>query len=143
MHETAAPTQPGRERSLTPWIRQAHNVQRGDNMTTQNATQKPRVATHEDWLQRWLELLEAEKALSRHSDEVARQRQALPWVRIDRNYVFDTDEGSSSLKDLFRGRTQLLIYHFMFGPDFKAGCPSRSMIADAFNGSFVQLAHHD
>jgi predicted dithiol-disulfide oxidoreductase (DUF899 family) len=90
-----------------------------------------------------LELLEAEKALTRRSDELARQRQELPWVRIDKEYRFDTDEGTASLADLFAGRSQLLIYHFMFGPDYTAGCPSCSAIADGFDGSVAHLASHD
>jgi predicted dithiol-disulfide oxidoreductase (DUF899 family) len=99
--------------------------------------------TREEWLAARLELLKAEKALTRQSDEVAGQRQALPWVRIDKAYRFETDEGSASLADLFRGRSQLLVYHFMFGPDYKAGCPSCSSIADGFNGFAVHLANHD
>jgi predicted dithiol-disulfide oxidoreductase (DUF899 family) len=90
-----------------------------------------------------LKLLAAEKELTRHGDQVARLRQELPWVRVDKDYTFDTDEGKSSLPDLFKGRSQLLIYHFMFGPDYKAGCPSCSMIADAFHGSAIHLANHD
>jgi predicted dithiol-disulfide oxidoreductase (DUF899 family) len=90
-----------------------------------------------------LELLDAEKDLTRRSDQLAQQRQALPWVRIDKQYRFETDRGSESLTDLFQGRSQLLIYHFMFGPDYKAGCPSCSMIADGFNGFAVHLANHD
>src|SRR5438034_703501 len=81
--------------------------------------------------------------LTRRSDELARRRQQLPWVRIDKQYKFDTEEGSASLADLFRGRSQLLIYHFMFGPDYTAGCPSCSAIADGFDGSVVHLANHD
>src|SRR5262245_40179948 len=73
----------------------------------------------------------------------AQQRQELPWVRIDRGYRFDTDEGSASLMDLFHGRSQMLVYHFMFGPDYTAGCPSCSAIADGFNGFAVHLANHD
>jgi predicted dithiol-disulfide oxidoreductase (DUF899 family) len=88
-------------------------------------------------------LLEAEKELTRRSDDVARQRQELPWVRIDKDYRFETDEGKASLADLFRGRSQLLVYHFMFGPDYKAGCPSCSAIADGFNAFAVHLANHD
>ena len=95
------------------------------------------------WLAARLELLEAEKALTRRSDELARQRQALPWVRIDKAYRFATDEGNASLADLFRGRSQLLVYHFMFGPDWTAGCPSCSAIADGFDGIAIHLAHHD
>jgi predicted dithiol-disulfide oxidoreductase (DUF899 family) len=101
------------------------------------------TGTHEQWLAARLELLEAEKELTRRSDELARQRQELPWVRLDKDYRFETDEGSASLKDLFRGRSQLLVYHFMFGPDYNAGCPSCSAIADGFNGFAVHLANHD
>jgi predicted dithiol-disulfide oxidoreductase (DUF899 family) len=101
------------------------------------------TATREEWLAARLELLEAEKELTRRSDELARRRKALPWVRVDKDYRFETDEGSASLCDLFRGRSQLLVYHFMFGPDYKAGCPSCSMIADGFNGFAVHLANHD
>jgi predicted dithiol-disulfide oxidoreductase (DUF899 family) len=102
-----------------------------------------RTGTREQWLAARLDLLEAEKELTRQSDAVARQRQALPWVRIDKAYRFDTDEGSAALPDLFRGRSQLLVYHFMFGPDYKAGCPSCSAIADGFDGLVVHLANHD
>jgi predicted dithiol-disulfide oxidoreductase (DUF899 family) len=101
------------------------------------------TGTREQWLAARLELLEAEKEHTRRGEEVALQRQALPWVRIDKEYRFDTDEGSTSLSDLFRGRSQLLVYHFMFGPDYKAGCPSCSAIADGFNGSVVHLENHD
>jgi predicted dithiol-disulfide oxidoreductase (DUF899 family) len=101
------------------------------------------TGTRKEWLAARLELLEAEKELTRRSDELARRRQELPWVRIDKEYRFETDEGSASLADLFRGRSQLLVYHFMFGPDYKAGCPSCSAIADGFNGSVVHLANHD
>ena len=101
------------------------------------------IATREEWLAARLELLEAEKELTRRSDELARRRQELPWVRIDKEYRFETDEGSASLADLFRGRSQLLVYHFMFGPDYTAGCPSCSAIADGFDGFVVHLANHD
>jgi predicted dithiol-disulfide oxidoreductase (DUF899 family) len=104
---------------------------------------KHMTGTREKWLAARLELLEAEKELTRRSDELARRRQELPWVRIDKQYQFETDEGSASLADLFRGRSQLLIYHFMFGPDYTAGCPSCSAIADGFDGSVVHLANHD
>lgn len=106
-------------------------------MTTQKAT------TREQWLSARLELLQAEKELTRQSDELARRRQALPWVRVDKEYRFDTDAGSATLADLFAGRSQLLVYHFMFGPKYEAGCPSCSMIADGFNGFAVHLANHD
>jgi len=102
-----------------------------------------KTGTREEWRAARVELLAAEKELTRRSDEVARRRQELPWVRIDKQYRFDTEEGSASLADLFRGRSQLLVYHFMFGPDFTAGCPSCSAIADGFNGFVVHLAHHD
>jgi len=99
--------------------------------------------TREEWLAARRELLAAEKELTRRGDEVTRQRLELPWVRIDKDYAFDTDEGPASLADLFRGRTQLLVYHFMLGPDFAAGCPSCSAIADGFDGFVVHLANHD
>src|SRR6201985_1773891 len=101
------------------------------------------TGTRQDWLKARLSLLDAQKALTRRSDEVTQQRQQLPWVRIDKEYRFDTDKGSATLADLFSGRSQLLISHFMFGPDYTAGCPSCSMIADGFNGSVVHLANHD
>ena len=101
------------------------------------------TGTREQWLAARVELLEAEKELTRRSDELARRRQALPWVRVDKAYRFETDEGDASLADLFGGRSQLLVYHFMFGPDYRAGCPSCSAIADGFNGFAVHLANHD
>ncbi|MBY5546225.1 DUF899 domain-containing protein [Rhizobium leguminosarum] len=100
-------------------------------------------ATRQQWLAARLDLLEEEKALTRQSDALAIKRQQLPRVRIDKQYRFDTDAGSISLKDLFGGRSQLLVYHFMFGPDYTAGCPSCSSIADGFNGFFVHLENHD
>jgi len=102
-----------------------------------------KTGTREEWLAARLDLLQAEKELTRRSDEMSRRRQELPWVRVDKEYRFETDEGPASLADLFRGRSQLLIYHFMFGPDYTAGCPSCSAIADGFNGSVVHLASHD
>ena len=102
-----------------------------------------KTGTREKWLTARLELLEAEKELTRRSDELAQRRQELPWVRLDKEYRFETDEGSASLADLFRGRSQLLVYHFMFGPDYTAGCPSCSAIADGFDGFAVHLANHD
>src|SRR5262245_40596181 len=104
---------------------------------------KHMTGTRKEWLAARLELLEAEKELTRRGDELARRRQELPWVRIDKEYHLETDEGSASLADLFRGHSQLLIYHFMFGPDYTAGCPSCSSIADGFNGIAVHLANHD
>src|ERR1700716_4160854 len=102
-----------------------------------------KTGTRDEWLAARLELLGAEKELSRRGDELARRRQELPWVRIDKDYRFDTDAGTASLADLFAGRSQLLIYHFMFGPEYTAGCPSCSAIADGFDGSVVHLANHD
>jgi predicted dithiol-disulfide oxidoreductase (DUF899 family) len=101
------------------------------------------TGTRDEWLAARLELLKDEKAHTRQSDELARRRRELPWVRIDKQYRFDTDEGSASLAGLFRGRSQLLIYHFMYGPDYTAGCMTCSTIADGFNGSVVHLANHD
>src|SRR6516165_7897078 len=101
------------------------------------------IGTREQWLKARLQLLEAEKELTRRSDELARRRQELPWVRIDKQYRLETDEGSASLADLFRGRSQLLVYQFMFGPDYTAGCPSCSSIADGFSRIAIHLANHD
>jgi predicted dithiol-disulfide oxidoreductase (DUF899 family) len=112
-------------------------------MKERRAMTTHRTGTREEWLRARLALLDAEKDLTRRSDELARQRQELPWVRIDKQYQFDTDEGRASLADLFQGRSQLLVYHFMFGPDYKAGCPACSAIADGFNGFAVHLANHD
>jgi predicted dithiol-disulfide oxidoreductase (DUF899 family) len=104
---------------------------------------KHRTGTREEWLAARLDLLKAEKELTRRSDELSRRRQELPWVRVDKAYRFETDAGSASLADLFEGRSQLLVYHFMFGPDYKAGCPSCSAIADGFDGLVGHLANHD
>jgi len=102
-----------------------------------------KTGTREEWLAARLPLLDAEKELTRHSDEVARKRQELPWVRIDKAYQFDTDQGKASLADLFQGRSQLMVYHLMFGPDFTAPCPSCSSIADGLNAAQIHLANHD
>ena len=102
-----------------------------------------RTGTRDEWLRERMALLEAEKALTRQSDELARQREALPWVPVEKDYRFQTAEGEATLAELFRGRSQLLVYHFMFGPDYAAGCPSCSMIADGFNGFWEHLASHD
>src|SRR5271168_795731 len=101
------------------------------------------TGTREQWLAARLGLLKEEKELTRRGDELARRRQELPWVRVGKEYRFETDEGSAALADLFKGRSQLLIYHFMFGPDYTAGCPSCSAIVDGFNGFTVHLANHD
>lgn len=104
---------------------------------------KHKTGTREQWRAARLKLLKAEKELTRRGDEVTRQRQALPWVAVDKKYLFETDDANASLADLFRGRSQLLVYHFMFSPDYKAGCPHCSAIADGFNGIAVHLANHD
>jgi predicted dithiol-disulfide oxidoreductase (DUF899 family) len=106
-------------------------------------TTKHNTGTREEWLAARVELLAAEKELTQRSDALAARRRQLPWVRVDKAYRFDTDEGGASLAELFRGRSQLLVYHFMFGPDYTAGCPSCSMIADGFNGLETHLANHD
>src|SRR5262249_12319636 len=102
-----------------------------------------KFVSRKEWLATRLDLLKAEKELTRRSDELARLRQELPWVQIDKEYRFETDEGKASLADLFRGRSQLLVYHFMFGPDYTAGCMTCSTIADNFNGFAIHLANHD
>jgi predicted dithiol-disulfide oxidoreductase (DUF899 family) len=102
-----------------------------------------KTGTPQEWLTARLELLEAEKELTRRGDELSRQRQELPWVEIGKEYSFETDDGTASLADLFRGRSQLIIYHFMLGPDYNAGCPACSAIADGFNGSVAHLVNHD
>jgi len=102
-----------------------------------------KTGTREEWLSARLKLLEGEKELTRRSDELAQERRQLPWVKVEKRYQFDTEKGRESLADLFRGRSQLMVYHFMFGPDFKAGCPTCSSIADGFNGVTVHLANHD
>src|SRR5436853_3464562 len=114
-----------------------------EGRTSMGAMTKHMTGTRKEWLAARLELLESEKELTRRSDELAQRRQQLPWVRIDKEYTFQTGEGSVSLADLFQGRSQLLVYHFMFGPDFSAGCPSCSSIADGFDGFGVHLANHD
>ena len=106
-------------------------------MTTHTLTSRAQ------WLAARLELLEAEKELTRQSDAVARQRQQLPWVLVEKDYRFATADGPATLAELFGGRSQLLVYHFMFGPDYSGGCPSCSAIADGFNGFAVHLEHHD
>jgi len=102
-----------------------------------------KVVSQEEWRSARIKLLKDEKELTKHGDDVAKKRQELPWVKIEKEYIFDTDEGELSLADLFKERSQLLIYHFMFGPDYKAGCPHCSAIADGFNGFAVHLANHD
>jgi predicted dithiol-disulfide oxidoreductase (DUF899 family) len=114
-----------------------------DTRVERSAMTTHMTGTREEWLAARLELLETEKEVTRRSDELARRRQELPWVRVEKEYRFETDEGSASLADLFRGRSQLFVYHFMFGPDYTAGCTSCSSIADGFNGIVVHLESHD
>lgn len=104
---------------------------------------KHKTGTREEWLKARLVLLKAEKELTHKSDELTKQRMELPWVKINKDYRFDTEMGKATLADLFQGRSQLLVYHFMFGPEYKAGCPSCSSIADSFNGICTHLANHD
>jgi predicted dithiol-disulfide oxidoreductase (DUF899 family) len=101
------------------------------------------VGTRDEWLAARLALLGAEKELTRRSDELARQRRRLPWVRLDTEYVFDTIDGPRTLTELFDGRGQLLVYHFMFGPDWAAGCPACSFWADSFDRTIVHLNQRD
>jgi predicted dithiol-disulfide oxidoreductase (DUF899 family) len=101
------------------------------------------IGTHDEWLAARKELLLREKELTRLSDELARQRRELPWVPVDKKYVFDTDDGPRTLAELFDGRSQLLIYHFMFGPDWDLGCPSCSFFADEVDGGAIHLAAND
>src|SRR5204862_8363987 len=121
----------------------AHATGVSPNNKKESTVTNHKIGTQEEWLAARLELLEAEKDLTRRGDELARQRQELPWVPIDKEYHFETDDGTASLADLFGGRSQLLIYHFMFGPEYTAGCPSCSAIADGFGGSVVHLENHD
>jgi len=99
------------------------------------------IGTRQEWLAARRELLAAEKQHTRRGDELARRRRELPWVRVDKEYGFDADDGRKTLAELFDGRSQLLVYHFMFGPEYEAGCPSCSSIADGFNGFHVHLAN--
>src|SRR5438874_11144765 len=120
-----------------------HKETMTDQVKEEKTMTKHKTGTREEWLAARRKLLKAEKELTRRSDELARRRQELLWVRIDKEYRFETDEGKGSLADLFRGRSQLLVYHFMFGPDYTAGCPSCSAIADGLNGITIHLANHD
>jgi predicted dithiol-disulfide oxidoreductase (DUF899 family) len=107
-----------------------------------------KIGTAEEWRAARLELLEAEKALMRRSDELARRRQELPWVPVEKEYVFETDNGRKTLAELFDGRSQLLVYHFMFGFGFRVdehnpGCTGCSFVADHFDGAVPHLNGHD
>src|SRR2546427_9607398 len=136
MRRWAAATRRAGSTSPAPWPRRAKGCGEGpgprDATDTRRkerrAMTKHMTGTRKEWLAARLKLLEAEKELTRRSDELARRRQELPWGRIDKEDRFETDEGSASLADLLRGRSQLLVYHFLFGPDYKAGCSSCSAI---------------
>ena len=101
------------------------------------------TATPEEWLDARIALLEAEKELTRLNDELTQRRRQLPWVRIDKEYRFDTEDGVATLTDLFRGRSQLIVYHFMYAPHWDEGCPSCSGVADAFDETHLHLQNHD
>jgi len=116
---------------------------KGISMKKNSTEVKRKIGTRKEWLAARLDLLKEEKEHTQRGDELAQRRQELPWVRVDKEYRFETEEGTASLSDLFRGRSQLLVYHFMFGPDYTAGCPSCSAIADGFNGFQIHLANHD
>src|SRR6266852_1205280 len=111
-------------------------------MTT-TTLERPRIATPAEWLAARKALLKKEKELTRQKDALSAERRALPWVRVEKNYVFDAPGGKKSLAELFDGRNQLAVYHFMFGPDWAEGCPSCSMIADGFDSTNVHLAQRD
>src|SRR6187401_1731807 len=131
---------------VTPTLREPsprYQERRQTTRGTEGDTMTRTTGTRKEWLAARLALLEAEKEHTRRGDALAQQRQALPWVRVEQEYAFETEGGPASLRDLFRGRSQLLVYHFMFGPDYAAGCPSCSSIADGFDGSVVHLANHD
>jgi predicted dithiol-disulfide oxidoreductase (DUF899 family) len=102
-----------------------------------------KIGTHEEWLAARAELLEREKELTRMSDELARQRRELPWVRVDKEYTLQTADGPKTLAELFEGRSQLVVYHFMYGPSYEAGCPVNSSLADSFNGLLPHLEARD
>jgi predicted dithiol-disulfide oxidoreductase (DUF899 family) len=101
------------------------------------------TGTAEEHVAARLDLLQREKDLTRLGDDLARRRRELPWVQVDETYTFDTEDGEATLADLFRGRSQLVIYHFMYGPDWDEGCPSCSAVADGFDETHLHLQHHD
>ena len=105
--------------------------------------QAPKVVSHDNWLKARRELLAAEKALTHQRDELTRRRMAMPWERVEKDYVFDTPEGKRKLAELFEGRRQLIVQHFMLGPGWEQGCPSCSYMADHTDGMTIHLAHRD
>lgn len=112
-------------------------------LLTSTGVENHPVVSPAEWLASRKELLQKEKDFTRLRDELSAQRRQLPWVKVDKNYVFDGPTGKQSLSDLFEGRSQLIIYHFMFGPDWEAGCPSCSFLADHFNSFIVHLNARD
>ena len=110
---------------------------------TQTSVERPKVVSREEWLAVRKELLAKEKQLTRQSDALAAERRELPWVKVEKDYVFDTPSGKKKLADLFEGRSQLIVYHFMFAPEWEEGCPSCSILGDHIDGSVVHLANRD
>lgn len=108
-----------------------------------STVEHPRVVTQEEWIKARKELLAKEKALTRQRDALVEERQKLPWVKVEKNYAFDTPAGKKTLAELFGGKSQLAIYHFMFGPDWEQGCPSCSLLADHFGNLAIHLAQRD
>ena len=102
-----------------------------------------RIGTRQEWLAASAELLEREKELTRMGDALARQRRELPWVPVEKEYTLQTEDGTGTLAELFDGRSQLVVYHFMFGPGYTAGCPACSSTADSFNGVLAHLQARD
>jgi predicted dithiol-disulfide oxidoreductase (DUF899 family) len=107
------------------------------------SVQRPKIVSREEWLAARKALLAKEKELTRRRDELAKERRALPWVKVEKNYVFDSPSGKKTLADLFEGRSQLIIYHFMFGPEWNEGCPSCSFLMDHTDGTLAHLAQRD
>ncbi|HLQ67517.1 MAG TPA: thioredoxin family protein [Candidatus Limnocylindrales bacterium] len=110
---------------------------------TKSALEHAKVVARDEWLAARKQYLTKEKEFSRLRDELSRQRRELPWVRVEKNYVFDGPDGNETLADLFGGRSQLIVYHFMLGPGWEQGCPSCSLLADHFDGSVIHLAQRD
>jgi len=110
---------------------------------TQKQIEHPKVVSQSEWVEARKQLLKKEKELTKLRDALAQERRDLPWVKVDKNYVFDAYGGRKTLSELFDGRSQLIVYHFMFGPGWEEGCPSCSFLGDHFDGSVVHLAHRD
>src|ERR1700730_11758307 len=136
---------PLNDRFIKPAVQQAISLKRNPSMNNIELEQ-PKVVSQDEWLVARKAHLEKEKALTCLRDQVSAERRELPWVKIEKNYVFDTPNGKETLADLFDGRSQLIVYHFMFGPsvrDGKEGCKSCSFLVDHVDGANVHLAHHD